>query len=88
MNAAELKLSLPWDDELWEAQSSEQWNYVRSRAVPSLSYLSVLKSYINPQSQRRTATLNAFSRVLVLHGLMSVAWDLDRRDQTSLGTSS
>ncbi|KAI0173250.1 fungal-specific transcription factor domain-containing protein [Hypoxylon sp. FL1284] len=29
--------------------------------------------------------LNGLSRVLVLHGLMSVFWDMRRRDQTSLG---
>jgi hypothetical protein len=29
--------------------------------------------------------MNALSRILLLHGLMSVSWDMRRRDQTSLG---
>jgi hypothetical protein len=31
--------------------------------------------------------INALSRLLILHGLMSVFWDMKRRDQTSLGAT-
>ena len=85
MNAAELKLSLPWDTTLWEADTAEEWSAAILRAPSPPSYLSVLKSYINPGPNSRTPKLNGLSRVLMLHGLMSVAWDLNRRDQTSLG---
>ena len=85
MNAAELKLSLPWDPALWEAETAEEWSAASSRVKSPPSYLSVLKSYINPGPTSRTPKLNGLSRVLMLHGLMSVAWDLNRRDQTSLG---
>lgn len=47
-------------------------------------FLSTLKSYLTP-SAPRPQRLNSLSRVLVLHGLMSVFWDMQRRDQTSLG---
>jgi hypothetical protein len=85
MNAAELKLSMPWDSALWEADTAEEWHATNSRVQSCPSYLSVLKSYINPGPGSRTPKLNGLSRVLMLHGLMSVAWDLNRRDQTSLG---
>ncbi|KAG0651214.1 Nicotinate catabolism cluster-specific transcription factor [Hyphodiscus hymeniophilus] len=85
MNAAELKLSLPWDIALWEADTVEEWQAASLKAPSPPLYLSVLKSYINPGPNSRTPKLNGLSRVLMLHGLMSVAWDLDRRDQTSLG---
>ena len=87
MNAAELKLTLPWDPELWEADTPEEWHSLNSKAHSQPQYLSVLKTYINHRSTTRTPSLNALSRVLMLHGLMSVAWDLNRRDQTSLGTT-
>lgn len=86
MNAAELKLSLPWDTAIWEAHTAEEWSATISRVASPPSYQSVLKSYINPGPASRTPKLNGLSRVLMLHGLMSVAWDLNRRDQTSLGT--
>lgn len=85
MNAAELKLTLPWNNCLWEAETAEEWHrlYLQEKSQPL--YLSVLKSYVNPGTVPRPWSLNALSRVLILHGLMSVAWDLNRRDQTSLG---
>ena len=85
MNAAELKLTLPWNESLWEADTAEEWHTINSLEHESPSYLTVLKSYVNPTSQPRNNTLNGLSRVLMLHGLMSVFWDLNRRDQTSLG---
>ena len=87
MNASELKLNLPWDTELWEADTPEEWHILNSKVQSQPQYLSVLKTYINPSSASQIPALNALSRVLMLHGLMSVAWDLNRRDQTSLGTS-
>jgi len=88
MSTAELKLSLPWDTPLWEADSAEYWHSIKVTQRPQPSYLSVLKAYINPESGQRPQLLNGLSRVLMLHGLMSVAWDLSRRDQASLGMCS
>lgn len=85
MNASELKLTLPWNDRLWEAETSEDFYDVYETENAQPSYLSVLKEYITPKQGHPTPQLNALSRVLMLHGLMSVAWDLNRRDQTSLG---
>lgn len=85
MNAAELKLTLPWNESLWEAETPDEWRKIYSMEKPQPLYLSVLKSYINPGSEPRRWPLSGLSRVLMLHGLMSIAWDLNRRDQTSLG---
>jgi hypothetical protein len=87
MNASELKLTLPWNESLWQAETAEEWHRLHLSEQSQPLYLSVLKSYINPGSGSRLRALNALSRVLMLHGLMSVAWDLNRRDQTSLGVS-
>lgn len=85
MSAAELKLTLPWNDALWEAETAEEWARINATEQPQPHYLSVLKRYINPRPEATMRPLNSLSRVLMLHGLMSVAWDLNRRDQTSLG---
>jgi hypothetical protein len=85
MNAAELNLTLPWNESLWEAETAEEWHRLHLQEKPQSLYLSVLKSYVNPGASSRPLSLNALSRVSILHGLMSVAWDLKRRDQTSLG---
>lgn len=53
-----------------------------------LLFLNVLKAYITPNAIQRPRQLNALSRVLVLHGLMSITSDLKRRDQTTLRIES
>ncbi|KZF25827.1 hypothetical protein L228DRAFT_84633 [Xylona heveae TC161] len=84
MNASELKLALPWDSAMWEAESAEMWFALSQKGSPP-QFLSVFKSYVNPGTELPNTHLNALSRILILHGLMSVAWDLNRREQTSLG---
>lgn len=89
MSAFELRLSMPCDQGLWEASDENSWREIQStNAQQEISYLAALKSYLfNPGSQR-PGKLNSLARILVLHGLMSIAWDLERRDQTSLGVVS
>lgn len=97
MSAFELRSNLPASQALWEADSAESWHRLhRTQPAPPL-FLSILKMYLNPSSTTSTAggaggavsavpkNLNALSRALILHGLMSIAWDMQRRDQTSLG---
>lgn len=83
MSAFELRISLPVNPTTWEASSAEEW-YKSYKKETATSFLSVLKTYVNPGSSSPPYQLNALSRLLILHGLMSVSWDMKRRDQTSL----
>lgn len=85
MSAFELRSNLPCDQSLWEADSAETWHQARQKQPPTLLFLSCLKMYLHPNATVVPKNLNALSRSLLLHGLMSVAWDMQRRDQTSLG---
>lgn len=85
MSAFELRSSLPCDSATFEAGTAEEWVRCSRRERTHHSFLAVLKGYITPKVARRPQHLNALSRILLLHGLMSVSWDLNRRDQTSLG---
>lgn len=90
MSAFELRSNLPCDQALWEADSAESWHQLRQKQTSSTTplFLSCLKIYLNPGAGASVPkSLNALSRALLLHGLMSIAWDMQRRDQTSLGTS-
>ncbi|KAK5198791.1 hypothetical protein LTR99_007725 [Exophiala xenobiotica] len=87
MSSFELRTTLPCNQSTWEASSAEEW-WKYARKEPQISYLSVLKAYMNPESSSPIPQLNALSRLLVLHGLMSIQWDMKRRDQTSLGIGS
>jgi Fungal specific transcription factor domain len=87
MNASELKLTLPWDPNIWEASTATEWHHLIQNTPSPPQYLSILKMYTNPSSSSPPPQLNVLSRVLILHGLMSISWDLNRRDQTSLSLS-
>ncbi|KAI9739659.1 MAG: hypothetical protein M1834_006377 [Cirrosporium novae-zelandiae] len=85
MSAFELRLSLPCNAATWEAQSAEDWyEYARGESPPPL-FLQTLRAYTAPDIISASRNVNMPSRLLLLHGLMSISWDLNRRDQTSLG---
>lgn len=85
MSAFELRSNLPCDQSLWEADSAETWHQLRQKHPATPLFLSCLKMYLHPNAATVPKNLNALSRSLLLHGLMSVAWDMQRRDQTALG---
>ncbi|KAF6827141.1 hypothetical protein CMUS01_09123 [Colletotrichum musicola] len=89
MSAFELRLELPCSQSIWEARDAASWasSWRSSLADQRPFYLPTLKSYLAP-SAPRPAGLSGFARILVLHGLMSIAWDMGRRDQTALGVVS
>ncbi|PSR82629.1 fungal-specific transcription factor domain-domain-containing protein, partial [Coniella lustricola] len=86
MSAFELRCELPHAQSVWEAPDPESWAVAWRSLQPPPLFLPMLKAYLAPRPalEVRPAT-NAFSLVLVLHGIMSIAWDMQRRDQTSLG---
>ncbi|CAG8395271.1 unnamed protein product [Penicillium salamii] len=83
MSAFEIRSSLPCGAATWEASSAQEWALHASRE-DNKQFLAVLKGYINPAAVARPREMNAFARIVVLHGLMSVSADLKRRDQTTL----
>ena len=85
MSAFELRSNMPCDQAIWEADSAETWHQLRQKQPTTPLFLSCLKMYLHPNAATIPKNLNALSRSLLLHGLMSVAWDMQRRDQTSLG---
>jgi hypothetical protein len=83
MSAFELRTSLPCNPDIWEAETAIEWSKCAVGSEPS--FLAILKLYMCPTQSSAHPQLNALSRLLILHGLMSVFWDMKRRDQTSLG---
>ncbi|KAF4452201.1 hypothetical protein F53441_4940 [Fusarium austroafricanum] len=87
MSAFELRLELPCTQRIWEAPDPTSWAMAwrLSTCNPQQNFfLPSLKSYLGPSVPRPQA-LTGLSHVLMLHGLMSIAWDMQRRDQTALG---
>lgn len=78
----------------WDMNSSSPSH--QGRATEPAMFLPALKSYltlrpgdtISNEKSSSNNNLDALGLVLVLHGIMSIAWDMQRRDQTSLGVGS
>lgn len=87
MSSFELRTSLPCNEATWEASTAEEW-WQHAKSETQISYLTILRAYVNPDSGASIPALNTLSRLLLLHGLMSIQWDLKRRDQASLGRSN
>ncbi|KAG0152974.1 hypothetical protein PDIDSM_1933 [Penicillium digitatum] len=83
MSAFEIRSALPCGSAAWDASSAREWSQHAFREE-NRPFLTVLKGYITPAAVARPRELNVFSRIVVLHGLMSVSADLKRRDQTTL----
>lgn len=86
MSAFELRSSLPCNPKAWEAETPEDW-YRSYEKEKEIWFLAVLKLYVNPGPSHPRPPLNDLSRLLILHGLMSISWDMKRREQTALGES-
>ncbi|KAM0545019.1 hypothetical protein ACHAPJ_011529 [Fusarium lateritium] len=89
MSAFELRLELPCSQRIWEAPDPASWAMAwrLSPCNPQHNFfLPSLKSYLGP-SMPRPQELTGLSHVLMLHGLMSIAWDMQRRDQTALSVT-
>ncbi|KAI8711589.1 C2H2-type domain-containing protein [Fusarium sp. LHS14.1] len=89
MSAFELRVELPCSQRMWEAGDAMAWAaaWRSSQSNQGQFFLPALKSYMTP-SVPRPQGLSGLSRVLLFHGLMSIAWDMQRRDQTALGVVS
>lgn len=97
MSAFELRCAMPCAQVLWECTDAALWatEHRRSQRLQYTSgsagpmFLPVLKAYLSPTTDSITGSnLHAFSLILVLHGIMSIAWDMQRRDQTALGVNT
>ncbi|KAF4771285.1 hypothetical protein N7455_005982 [Penicillium solitum] len=80
MVAHELRLPLPCDEALWGATSAAEVARVQaslqSHGVRPVMFLDGLKRTLNGQPVRT----NAFGRIVIMSGLLSVCWHLNQRD--------
>lgn len=80
MVAHELRLPLPCDEALWAATSAAEvarvQSSLQSHGVRPVMFLDGLKRTLNGQPVRT----NAFGRMVLMAGLLSVSWHLNQRD--------
>lgn len=85
LSSFQVHLQLPCDEELWEAESSEVWQRecMKKKQEPP-SFIAALKASLSPEHCSSASTNDSFQQFVLLHGLMSVAYDLQWKQQTLL----
>ncbi|GAA5894053.1 uncharacterized protein JCM6883_003708 [Sporobolomyces salmoneus] len=85
LSAFQVQLQLPCDEDLWDAPNAHEWKRLNDEARPPIQFISALKACLT--ATHDPPSLNPFSRIAVLHGLLSVSQDLHWRDHV-LGFSN
>ncbi|GAA6028170.1 hypothetical protein JCM8097_006895 [Rhodosporidiobolus ruineniae] len=85
LSAFQVQLPLPCDEDQWEASTAQDWKRLHDQQRPPIQFISALKASLT--AMHDSVPLNPFSRISVLHGLLSVAQDLQWRDHV-LGFST
>ncbi|BGP16440.1 hypothetical protein JCM10213v2_004442 [Rhodosporidiobolus nylandii] len=85
LSAFQVQLPLPCDEDQWEAPNAFEWKRLHDSQRPPIQFISALKASLT--AVHDAPQLNPFSRISVLHGLLSVAQDLQWRDHV-LGFST
>lgn len=83
ISPTEFQLDLPWNPLIWEADTAESWATLISTHRQQ-SYLRSLRCALDVTCQT-PHLLNNSSRTIVLHGLISLALDLQGRERTMSG---
>ncbi|KAN0060157.1 hypothetical protein ACQY0O_008131 [Thecaphora frezii] len=85
LSAFQIQLNLPCSDAEWSKSSPEAWAQHRKRTnyKPPTPFIPALKACLSPG--KTPQELDAFPRFVLLHGLMSIAYDLHWKQNILLG---
>ncbi|SPO32020.1 related to C2H2 zinc finger protein [Ustilago trichophora] len=88
LSAFQIQLHLPCSDDEWNKATPEAWYRHRKRTgyKPPGPFIPALKACLSPA--KTPQELDAFPRFVLLHGLMSIAYDLQWKQNVLLGAES
>lgn len=88
LSAFQIQLNLPCSDDEWNKSTPEAWYRFRKRTgyKPPGPFIPALKACLSPA--KTPQELDAFPRFVLLHGLMSIAYDLQWKQNVLLGAES
>ncbi|SPO25298.1 related to C2H2 zinc finger protein [Ustilago trichophora] len=88
LSAFQIQLHLPCSDDEWNKATPEAWFRHRKRTgyKPPGPFIPALKACLSPA--KTPQELDAFPRFVLLHGLMSIAYDLQWKQNVLLGAES
>ena len=86
LSAFQVTLTLPGYEDEWHAGSAAEWNRYHRNYPPPQAWLGALKAFLMPGVVN--PDISPLGRVICLHGLISVAFDMQWREYFLLGLST
>ena len=84
LSASDINLTLPCDAVLWDCNLSE-WAVMRHKYHSTPHFFTTLKSFVT--QTRSLTTLDPWSFAHILHGLMSVSWNLSQKEMRTMSNT-
>lgn len=86
LSAFQIQLTLPCNEDEWYAASPIEWYRIHSTRAEPPPFLTSMKAFLMPGLN--SPELSPLARVICLHGLLSVAFDMQWREHFLLGLST
>ncbi|KAK9894300.1 hypothetical protein P389DRAFT_174352 [Cystobasidium minutum MCA 4210] len=86
LSAFQIQLTLPCNEDEWYAHSAAEWYKIHQSRPQPPPFLTTMKAFLMPGLN--SPELSPLARVVCLHGLLSVAFDMQWREYFLLGLST
>lgn len=86
LSAFQIRLALPSNENEWQAGSANEWYRLYASVPRPQPFLTTIKVFLMPGLTE--PDLSPLARVICLHGLLSVAFDMQWRENFLLGLST
>ncbi|KAA8902924.1 hypothetical protein TRICI_005778 [Trichomonascus ciferrii] len=79
MFISDLRFRLPCDEVLWEAPDGQAWARLKDSFPPPPHFTTTISSFLKLDNHTQP-TLSPWSMMIILHGLISVGWNMRLRE--------
>lgn len=86
LSAFQIQLTLPCNEDEWYAHSATEWYKIHQTRPEPPPFLTTMKAFLMPGLN--SPEISPLARVICLHGLLSVAFDMQWREYFLLGLST
>jgi hypothetical protein len=82
MFISDLRFRLPCDEAMWEAPDAASWRRIRNKSPePPAHFTTTIGAFLRLDSAEPLPTLSPWGMMIILHGLISVGWNMRLRER-------
>jgi hypothetical protein len=85
LSVSDIRLPLPCAEQLFDCQTAAQWHEMSQRIPQPPGFLPTLKAILGGVAQPASGGISDFSRLILLHGFLSLITNIHAREAATLG---